>query len=143
MSGSRKTPNEQELRQIEDALIDSILDASPEDLRAELMEAGEDPDAYIALADNVAKDVRERCARDKLEQAKAAAAAFRAKEEPSVVPFDRSRGKAQLEAMRAKSPAASMMLAARKGEGLSDNDEEALLEALAELEQIEGEDGQE
>jgi hypothetical protein len=143
MSVSKKSQHEWELRQIEDALIDSILDASPDELRAELTEAGEDPDAYIALADQVAKDVRDRCARERLEQAKAAAAAFRAKEEPSLVPFDQSRGKAQLEAMRAKSPAASLMLAARKGEGLSDNDEEALLEALAELEQIEGEDGQE
>jgi hypothetical protein len=143
MSVSKKTQNEWELRQIEDALIDSILHASPEELRAELTEAGEDPVAYIALADAVAKNVRERRAQEKLEQAKAAAAAFRAKEEPSVLPFDQSKRKAQLESLRMRSPSGSMMLAARKGEGLSSNDEEALLEALAELEEIENEDGQE
>jgi hypothetical protein len=140
MSRTNRSRTEAELRQIEDAIIDSILTASPEDLRADLHEAGEDPDALVRAADEVFRSVADRCAREKLEAAKAAAAAFRAKEPPTMHPIERERAKARLQRMTSGGQSSPMMLAARKGEGPSANDQDAILRAMAELEELEEED---
>jgi hypothetical protein len=121
-------------------MIDSILSASPEDLRAELREAGEDPDALVAAADEVFRAVGDHCAREKLDAAKAAAAAFRAKQTSSLLSLDRERAKARLQTMTSAGQSAPMMLAARKGESPSANDQDAILRAMAELEAMEDKD---
>ena len=56
--------------------------------------------------------------------------------------FDRQAVRARFERIRARDPdlASRMMLAARKGEGLSDSDMDGLLEDLARLEGLDGED---
>ena len=59
--------------------------------------------------------------------------------------IDRAAARARFEKIRSRDPelASKMMMAARNGEGLSDKDMEGLLEDLAKLERLDGEDGRE
>ena len=59
------------------------------------------------------------------------------------VKFDREAARALFEKMRSRDPelASKMLLAARKGEGLSESDMEGLIEDLAKLERLDDEDG--
>jgi hypothetical protein len=135
--------DERELSSIEDALIESILSAAPDELRKDLEEAGENPEDLLLFADQAFQQTADRCAKEKLETAKAAAAAFRDRSSSDVVPFDRERAKSRLQSLTRGDQSSPMMLAARKGEGPSEGDQDAILRALAALEEIEGDDGDE
>ena len=65
--------------------------------------------------------------------------------QPKTLKFDREAARARFEKIRSQDPelASKMLLAARKGEGLSERDMEGLLEDLAKLERLDGEDGNE
>src|SRR4051812_28346842 len=102
MTPPKKPSNEDELRRIEDALVQSILDASPADLRAELAEAGDDPDARIADVDALISEAKAQFAKKRLEQARTEAAAFRAARGSKPVDLDAARARLQ----RLKSPGA-------------------------------------
>jgi hypothetical protein len=134
MNDLKKVTNRDELRRIEDAWVRNTLEASGEELRAEIKEGGDDPDTYVALAEAMLADAREHCGRERLERARAEATAFRAREHRIDVTF-----KTEIEAGKAD-PSTPMMLAARKGEMLSERDEEALLRARAKLKRLESED---
>ena len=142
MTPPKKPSNEDELRRIEDLLVQSILAASPADLRAELAEAGDDPDARIADVDMLISEVKAECAKKRLEKARAEAAAFRAARGSKPVDLDAAKARLQ----RLKNPgvdqASPMMLAARKGVDLTEGDEDAVLKALADLERLEREQDQ-
>jgi hypothetical protein len=135
--------DERELSNLEDALIESILNATPDELRADLIEAGENPEDLLLSADQAFQQAADRCAKEKLEAAKSAAATFRDKSSSGVLPFDRERAKSRLQSLTRGDQTSPMMLAARKGEGPSEGDQDAILRALAALEEIEGEDGDE
>jgi hypothetical protein len=136
MSGSKKPTSREELRRIEDAWIQSILETPADEIRAEIKEAGDDPEAYIALADAMLKQAVEHCGRETLERARMELRAFRAKR-PQVVSLEQAR--AELDAMK-REPSSPLMLAARKGRSISERDEQALLRAKAELKRLESED---
>jgi hypothetical protein len=122
---------------LEDAFIESILTAAPEDLRQELLAAGEDPDAYVRTADVVLAEVLAQSSRRKLDDAKKAAATFRASRAENVVPMNREKAETDFRSIVEGRTPAQMMLAARKGTNLSANDAEAIKEALAALDSIE------
>src|SRR4051794_1684812 len=67
-----------ELRAIEDALIESIMGASPEETVAELREQGIDPDEGVALLDRMAAEALVAAKRQRLDAAKARVSAFKA-----------------------------------------------------------------
>lgn len=140
MIGSSR-PDPDGLVGIEDALIEIIMEATPEELRADLIAAGEDPDALIAGVDALIEKAVQDCGKMRFEAARKELAEGSRTASPKVVPFDRARQEARLNALRASDPALSekLMLAARKGEGMSDNDREALLSDLAEVEALERE----
>lgn len=139
MSTSKKPTPREELERIEDALVESILNASGDALRAELAAAGLDPESCIAEVDATIASAKVECARKRLSKARAELAAWRKSgAKANVTALDAARAK--FERLRSGDWELSqkMMLAARKGEGLSDSDMMALLEDLAALEKLEG-----
>jgi hypothetical protein len=144
MTGSRKNPAREQLDRIEDALIESILGASEAELREEMAERGEDPDKCLLRIEQIIADAKAACGKRRMERAKSELQEWRAGQ-PKTLKFDREAARARFEKMRSRDPelASKMLLAARKGEGLSEKDMEGLLEDLARLEQLDGEDGSE
>lgn len=139
MTTSKKPTARAELERIEDALVDSILNASGDALREELSAAGLDPDSCIAEVDATIAAAKSECARKRLSEACAGIADWRKREaKGSFTALEAARAK--FERLRAGDPDLKqrLMLAARKGEGLSDSDMEGLLEDLAALEELEG-----
>ena len=130
-----------ELRAIEDALIESIMNASPEETIAELREQGIDPDASVALMDRKASEAVRAAKRHRLEAAKARAVAFKAIDGGKPDPRDLDAARARVTALKAGGGGLGMMLAARKGTGMSERDEESLADDLARLERLRREEG--
>jgi hypothetical protein len=130
-----------ELEKLDDAIDESILAASPDELREELAALGLDPDAVVAEIDAVTGRARIAGAKRGLEQAKRAVLTFKARP-ADVSPEDRAAVRRKLGEMRAGdgAKASDMMMAARKGKGLSDSDEQGILDDLARLARLEAED---
>ena len=130
-----------ELEKLDDAIDESILAASSDELREELAALGMDPDAVVAEMDAVTGRARIAGAKRSLEQAKRAVLAFKAMP-ADVSPEDRDAVRRKLGEMRAGdgAKASDMMMAARKGKGLSDSDEQGILDDLARLARLEAED---
>ncbi|MET4363494.1 hypothetical protein ABIB06_004088 [Bradyrhizobium sp. LB8.2] len=138
-----KRTSQDELRKLDDAIDESILAASSEELREELAVMGMDPDAVVSEMDAVTARAKTAAAKKSLEQAKRAVLAFKARPTKSS-PEDRDSSRRKLEAMRAgEATGAFDMMAARKGKGLSDGDEQGMLDDLAQLAALEAEDRQE
>lgn len=139
MSVKKPTASE-ELERIEDALVESVLQAAGGTVREEIITAGGDPDAVIARIDAAIASARGEAARARLEGARGELSAWRAKG-GRISPLEREAARARLQRLRAGAGDAGMMMAARKGEGLSESDAEGLVEDLAELERLERGDG--
>lgn len=139
MSTSKKPTAREELERIEDALVDNILNASGDELREELAAVGLDPESCIARVDAAISNAKAECARKRLEEARAEVAAWRERD-PKAKAAALDAARAKFDRLRSGDPELRqrMMLAARKGEGLSDSDMEGLLEDLASLEELEG-----
>lgn len=136
---TRRTYRE-ELEKLDDAIDESILAASSDELREELAALGLDPDAVVAEMDTVTERARIAGAKRGLEQAKRAVLAFKARP-ADVSTEDRDAVRRKLGEMRAGDGAkASDMIAARKSKGLSDSDEQGILDDLARLARLEAED---
>lgn len=139
MSTSKKPTAREELERIEDALVDSILNVSGDELREELAASGLDPDSCVAEVDATIAAAKAESARKRLTEARTELAAWRERDsKANAAALDSARAK--FERLRAgdQELRQRMMLAARKGEELSDSDIEALLEDLAALEELEG-----
>jgi hypothetical protein len=136
-------PKGSELERIEDALVDSLLDASGEDLFREIADLGGTADAVIARVDATIRSARAASALRRLEQAKSELAAWRTGQRPTTT--EREAAEVRLRRLRSGQfdADAPMMMAARKGEGLSESDEQGLVEDLAELERLERENSKE
>jgi len=134
-----RTPHQDHLRLIEDGVIDDILAMPLDELREELIEEKQDPDLLIKIARQKLIESQDLVARTSLKAGKQRAQAFKASS-GKVLSLDLARKKFE-EAQSGKSD--GLMMAARKGRGLSANDEEALLEAMAELERLEGQEDNE
>ncbi|WP_166144571.1 hypothetical protein [Methylosinus sp. RM1] len=137
---NKKTP----LDQFEDAFIDSVLNMSESELDEELREMELDPEAAItrtkaAIARGIIKANKANFARTRSQLADA-----KARLASSSKLGDRSGAVARFEKLKTGDPDLSnrMMMAARKGKGLSENDVEAILEDLDDLEKLKkGDDG--
>ncbi|HNP37739.1 MAG TPA: hypothetical protein PKK10_18000 [Woeseiaceae bacterium] len=141
MSESDKPTAEEQLQRIEDALLESLLNASPEELREEISAAGGDPDALIADVEATIAAAKAACARQRLQDARAELAEWRDhKETADTESFAAARDKLQRVRSGDKASNEKMMLAARKEKGLSDSDFGGLLEDLVDLEKLEGTD---
>lgn len=141
MTGKRTSQDE--LRKLDDAIDESILAASSEELREELAAMGIDPDAVVSEMDVVTAHAKSLAAKKRLEQAKQAVMAFKTRPNKSS-PEDRDGSRRKLDAMRAGEATDTFdMMAARKGKGLSDGDEQGMLDDLAQLAALEAEDPQE
>ena len=130
-----------ELEKLDDAIDESILAASSDELREELAALGMDPDVVVAEMDVVTGRARIAGAKRSLEQAKRAVLTFKARP-ADVSAEDRDAVRRKLGEMRAGdgAKASDMMMAARKGKGLSDSDEQGILDDLARLARLEAED---
>lgn len=139
MSNSKKPTPREELERIEDALVDSILNASGDELREELVAAGIDPDSCIAEVDVTIAAAKAESARNRLTEARTELAAWR-RRDPKVNAAALDAARAKFDRLRSgdQDLKQRMMLAARKGDGLSDSDMEALLKDLAALDELEG-----
>lgn len=122
------------LDQLADALVDDILETPDEDILAEVIEDGGDPqkvsEEMCALFERTVQEL----SRANLEAAKKAAADAR-KAAGVVVPIDPAEARRLYDAMIANDPelSAKLTMAARKGEDQSDRDIESTIEDLAEL----------
>lgn len=138
MSAPENLKAREELERIEDALVESIFDTAGETLRQEITEAGDDPDILIAKVDSAIAAARSQSARHRLEAARNEFEAWRASGD-KISGLEREAARARLERLQSgdRSLDSKMMMAARKGEGLSESDLEALIEAMVELERLE------
>jgi len=144
MSKSRKRSTRTDLALIEDALIDSILSLTEDDIRLELNEAGTDAETCVAEVDALITAAKAKSVRQRLTAAPTELAAWREREpKTNTEAIDSARAK--MERLQSGDPKLreEFMLAARKGEGLSEKDMEGLLEDLAALEELEGDQGDE
>jgi hypothetical protein len=139
MTSKRKASDE--LRRIDDAIDESILGASPEELREELAAQGLDPDKVMAEMDSSTERAKIAGAKMRLAQAKDAVKSFKAgKVETSQI--DRPALHSNLQHMRSGRTGnhSGMMMAARKGKQLSQSDEEGTLDDLATLRALEAQE---
>jgi hypothetical protein len=143
MSTPRKPTASEELERIEDNLVESFLTMSGEELRKEIVASGSDPDALIAGIDSAFASARAATASARLERARSELAAWRGKS--TVSPLEREAARTRLTSLQSggSDPGGGFMMAARKGQGLSDGDIEGLVEDMAELERLERESGEE
>ena len=138
MSTQKPSP-ESPSSNLDDAFLENILESPENDLRAELIEEGQSPDEVISRTRALLRAAEEECASLRLKNAKRQLEAFREDGQRNVLPLHRDKQRARLAAMRSGAPAAEgMMMAARKGNGLSERDEEGLLDDLADLERLSG-----
>lgn len=133
-----------ELRKLDEAIDKSILAASSDELREELAALGMDPDAVVSEMDAVTARARNTAAKRGLELAKHAVLAFKARP-ANVSSENRDTVRRKLGEMRAgdRANASDMMMAARKAKGLSESDEQGILDDLAQLAALDVEDPQE
>jgi hypothetical protein len=131
----------EELRRIGEAFDDSILAASPEELREELAAQGLDVEKVVAEMDAINASAKLAGAKMRLERARDAVKT--AKSQPTVVSSaERESVRAKLHDMRAGKGgnASGLMMAARKGDDLSESDEEGAVDDMAQLEALEAQD---
>lgn len=139
MSGKRTY--REELEKLDDAIDESILAASSGELREELAALSLNSDAVVTDMDAVTERAKIAAAKRGLQLAKQAVLAFKAKS-TNISAEERDAVRKKLDHMRAGdgAKASDMMMAARKGKGLSDSDEEGILDDLARLARLESED---
>lgn len=141
---SRKVTGSEGLQRIADALDEDILSASPAQLREELATEGLVEAEVLAEMDAILAEAKKSAGKILLERAKSAVAA-RGLRISDIANVDRERVRRKLEAMRsgAGDDVAGLMMAARKGNKLSEHDEEGVLDDLAQLDALEDEGDEE
>jgi hypothetical protein len=137
---SRDPTDLEKLSKLDQAIDDSILEASEADLREDFKEAGDDFDKAVARAGRALERAKARAARMRFKRAQDEAKAYRGQE--NVRSFDLAKARRRLDGMRSGEVEDAMM-AARKGGKLSQRDEENLLKDLAQLEALENDDKEE
>jgi hypothetical protein len=130
-----------ELRDLGDALDESILAASDTEVSEELASLGVDPGKVAAEMDAVAEEAKRLAGKSRLARAKDFVSAFRSNP-PNTASGDKTALRSRLQAMRSGRVEANdgLLMAARKGKEVSASDEEGALDDLAQLEALEAED---
>jgi hypothetical protein len=138
MSTPKKRTAYNDLEAIEDAFVQSILDADGQSLREEFATAGLDPDHLISEIGSTIECAKGLCAKQRLETAKTELVAFRSRNR-RLTSTEREAAHREFERARSgdKEFASKLMMAARKGEGLSDNDLNSVIDDFGELNRLE------
>ena len=138
MSAPNRSTASEQLDRIEEALVESLLHAAGNDVRQEIVESGGDPAALVAGIDAAFASACREVARRRLESARAELSAWRTKA-GGASRAEQEAARTRFERLRSGlvDPNAGLMMAARKGEGLSDSDLEGLIADLAELQRLE------
>jgi hypothetical protein len=137
---SRDPTDLEKLSKLDQAIDDSILEASEADLREDFEEAGDDFDKAVSRAGRALEQAKARAARMRFKRAQDEAKAYR--EQKNVKSFDLAKARRRLGGIRS-GEVDNAMMAARKGGKLSQRDEENLLKDLAQLEELENDDKEE
>jgi hypothetical protein len=139
MTNKRKSIDE--LRDLGNALDESILGASDTEVSEELASLGVDPGKVAGEMGAIAEEAKRLAGKSRLARAKDAVSAFRGKP-PNVIPGDRIGLRSRLQTMRSGRSGGNdgLMMAARKGKDISASDEEGAVDDLAQLEALESED---
>ncbi len=138
---TKKRKSIDELRDLSDAIDESILGASDAEVSKELASLGIDPEKVAAEMDAIAQEAKRLAGKSRLARAKDAVSAFRSNP-PNASQGDRTALRSRLQRMRSGRPGENddLMMAARKGKEMSPSDEEGALDDLAQLEALESED---
>jgi len=134
---SRDPTDLEKLSKLDQAIDDSILEASEADLREDFKEAGDDFDKAVARAGGALEQAKSLAARMRFKRAQDESKAYR--EQENVKSFDLAKARRRLDGIRS-GEVENAMMAARKGGKLSQRDEENLLKDLAQLEALENDD---
>lgn len=139
MSNKRKSIDE--LRDMGDAIDESILGAPDAEVSEELGALGIDPEKVAVEMDAIAQEAKRIAGKSRLANAKDAVSAFHSNR-PSAAQADRSALRSKFQTMRSRRPSDNdgLMMAARKGTQASQADEDGALDDLAQLEALESED---
>src|SRR5258708_35854838 len=131
------------LRRIGEAIDESILAASSEELREEVAAQKLDVDKVVVEMDAITASAKMAGAKMRLEQAKEAVKSFKART-TDMSSIDRDLVRRKLSDMQSSGGGnvPEMMRAARKGKGISDRDEEGAIDDLAQLEALEAQEPQ-
>jgi len=140
MSTPKKRTARDELEAIEDAFIQSILDADGQSVREEYTSLGLNPDDVVAAMDRTIEGAKAQCATQQLEKARAELVAFRSKS-GNLTSSEREAARGRFDRARAgdRNLSSKLMMAARKGEGLSDHDIDSVVDDFAMLDSLESE----
>ncbi len=138
---TKKRKSIDELRDLSDAIDESILGASDAEVSEELASLGIDPEKVAAEMDAIAQEAKRLAGKSRLARAKDAVSAFRSNP-PNASQGDRTALRSRLQRMRSGRLGENddLMMAARKGKEMSPSDEEGALDDLAQLEALESED---
>jgi hypothetical protein len=138
---TKKRKSIDELRDIGDAIDQSILAASDAEVSEELASLDVDPDKVAAEMDAIAQEAKRLAGKSRLTRAKNAVSTFRSNVQ-NVGQGDRTALRSRLQRMRSGRPGGNdgLMMAARKGKDMSASDEDGALDDLAQLKALESED---
>jgi len=141
---SKKTNPSLPLKRLEEALVDSILNMSESELDAEMREMNLDPKDVAARTKAAVDRGVISANKASLVHARTQLAGAKSSLSVSAASRDRAGALARFEKMKVGDTElpSSMMMAARKGQGLSEEDIEGVLEDLDDLEKLEKGDDQ-
>ena len=133
-----KRPSDMDrLSKIDEAIDESILEASEKDLREDFADQGDGFDKAVARVGSTIERAKASAAKMRFERAKREVKAFR--EGSNVGSYDLAKARRRLDGMRTGDPTDISMMAARKGGKLSERDEHGVVDDLAQLEALENE----
>ncbi len=133
---TKKPSNVDRLSKIDEAIDESIIEASEKDLREDFAEQGQDFDKAVARVGSTIERAKVTAAKIRFERAKREMKAFR--DQSNVRPLDLAKARSRFDGMKT-GDATDTMMAARKGGKLSESDEDGVVDDIAQLEALENE----
>jgi hypothetical protein len=124
------------LSKIDEALDESIIEASEKDLRADFVEQGHDFEKAVARVGSTIERAKASAAKVRFERAQHEMKAFH--DRSNVRKLDLTKARRRFDGMTT-GDAGDTMMAARKGGKLSERDEDGVVDDLAQLEALENE----
>lgn len=137
---TRKPSEFDRLSKIDEALDESIIEASEEELREDFAEQGHDFDKAVARVGSTIEKAKASAAKMRFELAKREMKEFQ--DRSNITTLDLTKARRRRDDMVA-GDAGNTMMAARKGSKLSDRDEDGVVNDLAQLEALENEANEE
>src|SRR5262245_59596819 len=136
MTNRKNSSADGDAARIEDELIQSILEASDDELREYVSKIGEDPDQIVVAVEATIQRAISTSGQEQLRRAKAEFEAWRGQQSGALFKPP-TQGQPILDRLRSANTNVPMMLAARKGKDLSSSDEDGLAEDYEEAERLE------